>query len=115
MIGLPSGSPGKAAWVACGSVAYYGSQVSSDRVLPRWVPLWVLLALYGKWLHTAMGYRFGKLVGLPELPKYCGRVGYSTHCYAMSYQFGKLVGLPNMGGNTYGSSATNVGAKNFAK
>ena len=56
----PSGSPGKAAWVACGSVAYYGSQVSSDRVLPRWVPLWVLLALYGKWLHTAMGYRFGK-------------------------------------------------------
>ena len=90
-----------------------------------------------------MGYRFGKLVGLPELPKYCGRVGYSTHCYAMSYQFGKLVGLPELGssyqfgklvelpelgssyrfrkcvasratkygGNTYGSSATNVGAK----
>lgn len=67
------------------------------QVLPRWVPLWVLLALYGKWLHTAMGYRFGKLVGLPELPKYCGRVGYSTHCYAMSYQFGKLVGLPELG------------------
>lgn len=92
----------------------------------------MLLALYGKWLHTAMGYRFGKLVGLPELPKYCGRVGYSTHCYAMSYRFGKQVELPelgssyrfrkcvasratNVGGNTYGSSATNVGAKKFAK
>lgn len=54
-----------------------------DRVLPRWVPLWVLLALYGKWLHTAMGYRFGKLVGLPEL--------------GSSYQFGKLVELPELG------------------
>ena len=95
----------------------------------------MLLALYGKWLHTAMGYRFGKLVGLPELPKYCGRVGYSTHCYAMSYQFGKLVGLPELGssyqfgklvelpelGSSYrfrkcvASRATNVGAKNFAK
>ena len=75
-----------------------------------------------------MGYRFGKLVGLPELPKYCGRVGYSTHCYAMSYQFGKLVGLPELGSSyqfrkcvasratKYGAthmvvSATNVGAK----
>ena len=61
----------------------------------------MLLALYGKWLHTAMGYRFGKQVELPEL--------------GSSYRFGKLVGLPELGGNTYGSSATNVGAKNFAK
>ena len=63
-----------------------------------------------------MGYRFGKLVGLPELPKYCGRVGYSTHCYAMSYQFGKLVGLPELGSSyqfrkCVASRATNVGAK----
>ena len=74
-----------------------------------------------------MGYRFGKLVGLPELPKYCGRVGYSTHCYAMSYQFGKLVGLPELGSSYQFRkcvasratnmathmvvSATNVGAK----
>ena len=71
-----------------------------------------------------MGYRFGKLVGLPELPKYCGRVGYSTHCYAMSYQFGKLVELPELGSSyqfrkcVARAVATHMvvsGCKNFAK